>query len=353
MKYLLLISLLSLFAFGKTYDFTERFGVGLHGGYTFPVHGNDFDDFARNELMWGAHVRYNFTPEGGLQLNYSHYEFENTDINARVMDLMYLHRINEGDKFTPILGISAGVADMGNISPFHDGLKFASRARLGFEYAFTDDLIGALYGDYQFVGKMPFNTEDEDDNDEAFPGREIFAVVPQISLTYFFGPDKEIEDKKTEATSTAAPTQMDDDGDGILNSNDKCPGTQAGAKVNGYGCVAGEKVTMKLQVLFPTGSYTLGDEASPHLSNIAEFLKEHPETKLEVQGHTDNQGSPAINKKLSDMRANAIRAYLIEKTNVPPSRVTARGFGDAVPIGDNATSDGRAENRRVIGIITQ
>lgn len=367
MKYLLLSSvLLTSTAFAKTYDFSNRFGIGGGGGYTFPLHGNDFDDFADDEVMWNAHARYNLTPADGLQLNYSHLEFENTSINAKVMDLMYINRINEGDKFTPILGIGAGVADMNNISPYNDKLKFASRVRAGFEYAFTDDLIGSLFADYQFVGKMPFNSEDEDTKDEAFPGREIFAVIPQVGLTFFFGPDKEIEKDRPQEKAKPEPapvvsqvtppvdtSQMDDDKDGIQNYKDKCPGTEAGKTVNAYGCLPDEKASMTIQVLFPTGSSRLTGESSPHLDELARFMNEHPSTKLEIQGHTDNTGSKKRNKELSNERANSIRTYLVEKAGIAPSRVSAYGYGDEKPVSDNSTPQGRAENRRVIGVISQ
>lgn len=350
---MLMLMLIPAVTSAKTYDFAERFGIGAGGGYTFPIQGNDFDDFAEEEMMWDLHMRYNFTPEGGLQFNYSHFEFEDTDINARVMDLMYLWRINEGDKFTPILGLSAGVADMDNISPYHDSLKFASRARAGFEYAFTDDFVGAIFADYMFVGRMPFNDEDEDTRDEAFPGNEIFAVVPQIGVTYYFGPDKEIDDKKPAAAAVVAAAVIDDDKDGIDNAKDKCPGTEPGKMVNAYGCTPDEKASLTIEVLFPTGGSTLGDEASPHLDEIAAFLNEHPNTKIEIQGHTDNTGSKAKNKALSNARANAVRTYLVEKAGIAASRVSAYGYGDEKPVADNNTSEGRTKNRRVIGVITQ
>jgi hypothetical protein len=87
MKYLFLAALvIPVASWSKTYNFADRLGIGGGGGYTFPIQGNDFDDFAKDEVMWNGHIRYHFTPEDSLQLNYSHLEFENTDINARVMD---------------------------------------------------------------------------------------------------------------------------------------------------------------------------------------------------------------------------------------------------------------------------
>lgn len=356
MKYLFIIGLLLTASIqAKTYDLSDRFGIGGGGGWTFPVHGNEFDDFAESELMWNLHLRYNTTPEDGLELNYNHLEFEDTDINARVLDLTYLYRINEGDKLTPILGIGAGVADMDNIEPFHDGLKFAGKARAGFEYAFTDDLLASVFVDYQYIGKMPFNGEDEDHEDEGIPGQEIFALIPQVGLTFFFGPDKEIEDDKKPAPAPAiiAPVERDDDLDGVLNSKDKCPGTARGKKVNAYGCMAEEKASMTIEVLFPSGGTTLGRESYSHLNQLADFLKEHPETKLEIQGHTDNTGTNTRNKIISEKRAHAVRSYLVERGGITPSRISAYGYGDVKPISDNMTEEGRSQNRRVIGVITQ
>lgn len=345
---------ISTLTWAKTFDFSDRFGIGGGGGYTFPVTGNDFDDFADDEVMWGLHARYNLTAEDGMMLNYSIYEFENTPIGARVLDLMYINRLNEGDKMTPILGIGAGVADMHNIKPYHDGLKFASRARAGFEYSLTDDLVGSLFADFQFIGKMPFNSEDENTKDEAFPGREIFAVVPQIALTYYFGPDKEIP-KHHVAPAVAVPadtSRMDDDHDGVMNSKDKCPGTEVGAKVNDYGCKEDETAEFRMNVLFPTGSYVVSGNLAP-IREMSEFLKEHPDTKLIIQGHTDTTGSSAKNKKLSQMRANSLKAHLVEEGGINPERIEAEGYGDQMPIADNKTPEGRAENRRVIGVIVQ
>ena len=73
--------------------------------------------------------------------------------------------------------------------------------------------------------------------------------------------------------------------------------------------------------------------------------------KVEVGGHTDSQGNDNFNLKLSQNRANSVRAYLI-KQGVAPDRMTAKGYGENVMIADNRTADGRAQNRRVEFVIT-
>jgi outer membrane protein OmpA-like peptidoglycan-associated protein len=76
-------------------------------------------------------------------------------------------------------------------------------------------------------------------------------------------------------------------------------------------------------------------------------LKEHPEiTKIEVQGHTDDRGLPKMNEKLSQDRADAVMKALVAR-GVDQARLSAKGYGQNVPIADNKTDEGRQKNRRV------
>jgi OOP family OmpA-OmpF porin len=76
-------------------------------------------------------------------------------------------------------------------------------------------------------------------------------------------------------------------------------------------------------------------------------LASHAELKIEVEGHTDSRGDDGYNKQLSQRRAEAVVAYLV-KQGIDKARLTGRGFGEDRPIADNATEDGRAQNRRVV-----
>jgi len=99
-------------------------------------------------------------------------------------------------------------------------------------------------------------------------------------------------------------------------------------------------------VLFDTGRYTLRPGAREKLAKIAGIILAHPGLKIEVEGHTDITGGPAINQPLSENRAAAVRTYLITQ-GVDPGNITARGFGENSPVADNATAAGRQANRRV------
>ena len=77
------------------------------------------------------------------------------------------------------------------------------------------------------------------------------------------------------------------------------------------------------------------------------MLKDHPNLKLTIEGHTDNVGSAPSNQALSDKRAAAVRQYLIESYQVDGTRLSAKGFGASKPTAGNDTAEGRQQNRRV------
>jgi outer membrane protein OmpA-like peptidoglycan-associated protein len=100
-------------------------------------------------------------------------------------------------------------------------------------------------------------------------------------------------------------------------------------------------------VNFATGSADITDEFARVLDGAAQLIGEHPEIQLlEIQGHTDNTGSDAINNPLSQARADAVRNYLISR-GVDPTRLTAKGYGSSRPVSSNATEQGRYQNRRI------
>ncbi|HYZ83049.1 MAG TPA: OmpA family protein, partial [Bryobacteraceae bacterium] len=99
-------------------------------------------------------------------------------------------------------------------------------------------------------------------------------------------------------------------------------------------------------VLFDTGRYTLRPAAREKLARVSGIILSHPGLKLEVEGHTDSVGSDAYNQRLSEQRADEVRAYLI-KSGINPSNVTSKGFGESMPVADNNTAAGRQQNRRV------
>lgn len=113
----------------------------------------------------------------------------------------------------------------------------------------------------------------------------------------------------------------------------------------------GVVITLSGSVLFASGKYALLETAQTKLNQVAEALKEQGEDKqMVVEGHTDSQGSNAVNQPLSLNRASAVRDYLVGR-GVNAGRITAVGLGSSRPLVDNKSAENRANNRRVEIII--
>ncbi|MGH7512539.1 MAG: OmpA family protein, partial [Gemmatimonadales bacterium] len=100
-------------------------------------------------------------------------------------------------------------------------------------------------------------------------------------------------------------------------------------------------------ILFGSGSAQIQGESTPTLKQIGTMLQQHPELKLLIEGHTDNQGVAASNQALSEQRAAAVKAYLVANYGVAAARLTTKGYGETKPIATNDTPEGRQNNRRV------
>ncbi len=150
----------------------------------------------------------------------------------------------------------------------------------------------------------------------------------------------------------------DNDKDGFLDPVDKCPNEPE--TFNGFqdddGCpdkgaplavLTGEKIEIKQQINFASNKSTIKKSSFPLLAVVAKLMSLHPEiTKVRVEGHTDNRGSAKHNLKLSQERADSVRAHLVSVAGIEPGRLEAQGFGLTKPIATNKTSKGRAANRR-------
>jgi len=100
-------------------------------------------------------------------------------------------------------------------------------------------------------------------------------------------------------------------------------------------------------VFFDTNSDKIRAESAPALKEIGDMLAQHPELKIRIEGHTDNVGNADANLTLSEKRALAVKAYLVNKLSVDAARLTSKGFGASKPVADNTTDEGRQKNRRV------
>lgn len=117
-----------------------------------------------------------------------------------------------------------------------------------------------------------------------------------------------------------------------------------GARVERYG--EGVLVTFDSGLLFDFDSSVVKGAAQSNLTNLANSLRNYPDTEVLIVGHTDSQGSDSYNQGLSERRAAAARNFLITQ-GVPADRIRTEGLGEMEPVASNDTDAGRAQNRRV------
>ena len=327
----------------------------LGGGYTW------LGDNSYGTVNPGAGLTFWFTENVGLSL-------------ATVYKKSFGDRSMSGDIYTPD-------------SPSH----FQHTAGLTFQFGGKDTDGDGIYDKDDacptVAGLKQFNGCPDTDGDGIIDGSD--ACPTEFGLAALNGcPDKDgdgIADKDDACPDTAGLAKFkgcpDADGDGLADKDDKCP-TVAGP-ISNQGCpvldadkdgvadkdddcptVAGPasnrgcpEVTpealqeLKVQarsVFFNSGKSTFktGDAATiASLDAIKEIFKNYPNAKWSIEGHTDSTGSDKLNQKLSEDRANAIKAVMIEN-GINPDNLTTVGFGESKPIASNKTKEGRAQNRR-------
>jgi OOP family OmpA-OmpF porin len=108
-----------------------------------------------------------------------------------------------------------------------------------------------------------------------------------------------------------------------------------------------DKIEIKQQVQFDTGKATIKAISAKLLAEVGEAVRESNLSRVTVEGHTDDVGDDDFNMRLSQNRANSVRAWLIEKERVDPAILEAIGYGETQPIASNRTQAGKAQNRRV------
>ncbi len=204
----------------------------------------------------------------------------------------------------------------------------------------------------------PWGDRDKDgipDNLDACPDQ---PGIPELKGCPDVDTDKDgIPDRLDKCPTVAGIPELqgcpdkDSDGDGIPDRLDKCP-TVPGVAPDGcpkkYSLVSvkADRIEIKQQIRFAASKATILRPSFPLLNQVAAALRDSPQIKIRIEGHTDNSGVKSKNQKLSGARAEAVKAYLVDH-GIDETRLTALGYGSSKPIASNATKAGKAMNRRV------
>ncbi len=149
----------------------------------------------------------------------------------------------------------------------------------------------------------------------------------------------------------------DNDKDTVKDVDDECPNTPGSPSGPRPGCpslviVTDKEIRITQQIQFDFNKSTIKPVSYPILDAVTDVLVKNPKITIEVQGHTDNVGQVAYNQKLSQQRADSVRAYLVAH-GIDASRLVSKGYGMSQPLLPNTTEANRALNRRVQFIRTE
>jgi outer membrane protein OmpA-like peptidoglycan-associated protein len=336
------------------YSFMELIGskwfdpsLHLGGGYTW------FDDEANSGTVnGGIGIAFWFSENVGLSLRsmYKHsFEDDRNEFPSHMQHFAGL-TFKFGGKDTDGDGIYdkddacpevAGPKEF-NGCPDTDGDKIIDK----------DDACPDVAGLPEFNGCPDTDGDGIADKDDACPDVAGLKNLNGCPDTDGDG----VTDKSDKCPTTAGPAENggcpwpDTDGDGVLDKDDRCVDVKGTVANNGCPEMSEEQV-LKLNayaktILFNSGKATFKKETFPVLQAIAAILKEFPNSRFMIEGHTDSDGSNALNQTLSENRAAAVKNYLIEN-GIDASRLESAGYGETKPIDTNKTAKGKANNRRV------
>ncbi|MDP3903925.1 MAG: OmpA family protein, partial [Methylococcaceae bacterium] len=244
------------------------------------------------------------------------------------------------DKFSPytVLGLGA----MNSSTNGDSGVGFIGEAGAGFTYELHDNFL--LRSDVRYRYNNNFNADLQPGTNEFHDLVVNVGFVVPLGAKHHAAPKLDVPVTPAAVVAPAPScSTLDSDNDGVNDCNDACAGTIAGAKVDVNGC----PVSLELKgVNFKVDSAVLTPNAKSILDGVAQNLINFPQKNdIEVHGHTSSEGSDSHNQKLSERRSQSVVNYLKQKgvTN----RLTARGYGEKLPVADNSTQEGRELNRRV------
>jgi OmpA-OmpF porin, OOP family len=317
----------------------------MAGGYLFE--GNHR---LKDRPIYTLGVGFNFTPSFGVEGVVGLVQTETVasasrDVDLRLARLDLIYHFRPERRLVPYLAGGAGIASQKfqGISDSDEDLQF--NYGLGLKYFLSPAL--ALRADVRHI----FHRNTGDSN----PQRDVYQHLAYTAgLTFQFGgkgprpqtaapPSLPVSDQPTPA---AAPVKKPVPAASVPKEVKSilldCPGQPGVRRSDLNDCPP-----FRLAIEFDSGRSSIEPQHRDELARAAKFILFQMDGQFIIEGHTDSVGPADANRRLSLKRAESVRQYLIDHFNIPAERFTAIGTGQALPIADNSTQEGRLRNRRV------
>jgi len=326
-------------------DFDDRWYLTGGLGMNFQNADRETEDAGFATLGFGKFITPNWSIDG--ELNYQNPKFNTGDLlfsqYGATIDARY-HFIKEGRNWWPYIRAGVGaqrVEEEFNAFPNPNSPGQREDTNLTAQLGFG---LQADYDRYALRGEIGTRYA-FDDTSVVSPSSNNFGdLLASVTLLVKLGDlATVVTPEPMQAQTTCA--DLDDDGDGVNNCDDKCPNSVAGQAIGPDGCPVPLTIDLK-GVNFDFDKATLRPDAEAILSEAVSILQKYPQLKVEVAGHTDAVGTDQYNQGLSERRAATVYSYLTNAGIDAGRLVGPNGFGESRPIDTNDTAEGRAKNRR-------
>lgn len=326
-------------------DFDDRWYLTGGVGMNFQDRDRDTKDIPFVTLGFGKFVTPNWSIDG--ELNYQNPRFNEQELlfsqYGATIDARY-HFIKEGRNWWPY--IRAGVGAQ-RVEEEFDAFPSPTSPGQREDTNLTAQLGVGLQADYdRYAVRGEVGTRYAfDDTSVVSPNSNSFGdLLASVTVLVKLGDlATVVTPEAPQAEKTCA--DLDDDGDGVNNCDDKCPNSVAGQAIGPDGCPVPLTIDLK-GVNFDFDKDTLRPDAEAILAEAVSILQKYPQLKVEVAGHTDSVGTDQYNQGLSERRAATVYNYLTNAGIDAARLVGPNGFGESRPLDTNDTAEGRARNRR-------
>ena len=321
-------------------------------GYQYFDSDRDLDDEGLLSLALGYRYANDWAMEFRILDSEPDSETSNSDVDLAQYNWSALYYWGKRGNFDPFLAFGLGHADFDGAGNDHKDTQL--NAGLGFSY--------------HFGKRWSLRTEARG---LASDSGDVDSMV-LAGISYAFGQSKKpapqpldsdgdgVYDDRDQCPNTPAGVAvdangcaLDSDGDGVADYRDQCPNTPAGRQVDDQGCklVLARTVEIQLDVKFANNSSLVEDKYAAEIAEVADFMHKYGDVQADIEGHTNSLGDAAYNQRLSQRRAEAVKAALVNKHGIDAGRITAIGYGESRLIADDATAEGRQANRRVVAVM--
>jgi len=340
------------------------------GGYVFEGNQN-----SKNAMTGGLRAGYNFTKNWGMEGFYAYVpsQFRDTGETNRVYigGIEGLYNFFPDGRFVPFAAIGIGGFHYSDDRPAGEPTNFAVDYGVGLKFYMTENIalradvrhvlpLNDRYNDFLYTLGINFNFGGgnkeikEVKKEIAETKQEVVEAKKEIAETKkevvetkkeIVETKKEIvkakEEAKTEKPLVPAAPE-------VKVKEPPAPKSVAPAEVEKKQV----KVSFILKVQFDKApKQVIKKKYHKYIERLANFMKAHPETSIEILGHTGNAGKEGYNMLLSQKRADSVRLYLIKEFGIKASRIHALGYGPNQPIASNKTKKGQQKNERIEVII--